>query len=531
MNINTKRKALNTQTDDLSEVVQSQISQKWLKSNDTKYILHIGPTCSGKTFRAIERLKIAEAGAYLAPLRLLAWEISEKLNDAGIKCSLLTGEERIPMLGATITSSTIEMLDYETIHDIAVIDECLMVSDKDRGKHWLKAILEIQAKEVHLILNDESELLITEILSVTSKSFTINKYQRLTELRVSDKAYPIAQPLNKTIFVVFSRIKALVYKSFFEEKGFNVSILYGNLPPETKKIQISKFISGENQICISTDVIGMGINLPCEHVCFLELQKFDGENMRQLQPMEIKQIGGRAGRYGYADVGFVCAPHANQIPFIQNAITTTSRLEKAYWGLDYNTFVSIPKGKVHEKIKYFKSMQCIPKELTHIVQKENADRILILSETKGLDNLDMELQWALINSPVKKNNEDYFTEIVFRLDFMKRIIKPSFLNGFRISVISDTTMLEFYETNLSQIDLYCYYFNNSTTKSLVEDKDFEPILRIKNEIIDRINTFLVDKKKSSLKKCGQCDNTLDISWPHKNCNDCFRSNRRRNDYY
>ncbi len=113
---------------------------------DRRFVLHIGPTNSGKTYMALEELKKAEKGAYLGPLRLLALEVFDKLNAADVACSLLTGEESIPIAGAGITASTIEMADYRIRYDTAVIDEAQMISDPDRGPHWLDAICRIDAR-------------------------------------------------------------------------------------------------------------------------------------------------------------------------------------------------------------------------------------------------------------------------------------------------------------------------------------------------------------------------------------------------
>lgn len=100
------------------------------------FILHIGPTNSGKTYQALERLKLAQNGVYLGPLRLLALEVYEKMNDAGIPCTMLTGQECLEVSDSRITASTVEMLDCDKEYDIAVIDEAQMVADDDRGHSW-----------------------------------------------------------------------------------------------------------------------------------------------------------------------------------------------------------------------------------------------------------------------------------------------------------------------------------------------------------------------------------------------------------
>lgn len=105
----------------LSSELRDKLTDKWLGNKQAKYILHIGPTCSGKTFNAIKRLSECKNGAYLAPLRLLAWEIADKMNSNNVQCTLLTGEECVLVDNAVVVSSTIELANYDVNHDIVVI--------------------------------------------------------------------------------------------------------------------------------------------------------------------------------------------------------------------------------------------------------------------------------------------------------------------------------------------------------------------------------------------------------------------------
>ena len=508
------------------------LTDKWICADNKTYILHIGPTCSGKTYNAIQKLKCSDGfGCYLAPLRLLAWEIAEKLNESGVKCDLVTGEERKYVEGACITSSTIEMLDYDKEFDVAVIDECFMIADKDRGKFWLKSILEVNAREIHLILNEESEQLISNILTKAKKNFEINRYERLTRLQVDMAPASLSSPKDKTAFIVFSRVKALMQKAQFEKRGYNVSILYGNLPPETKKEQIQKFISGENSICISTDVIGMGLNLPCEYVCFLEMEKFDGSRVRPLNSMEIKQIGGRAGRYGYSDVGYVSGVTTNHTKSIMRGLSQKQIIERAFWGIDYNIFKDIPLTKAVAKLEFFKEMNCIPELLLGLVKKQDLSPLIEIAACKGMDEFDISLQWALINAPVKKVSKDFFNQTITNIRSLRKIWLPGFLKNFHPEEITDTTMLGYYEQHTAEIDLFAYFRNQKATFKLIEPHEYDSITSIKQEIITRINVFLMDKRKSSIKHCESCHRELDISWPHKKCDGCFRGTRWREDYY
>lgn len=119
---------------------------------DRHFILHVGPTNSGKSHDAVAALATAQNGVYLAPLRLLAFEQFDSMNKDGVYCSLRTGEERIEVPGATVQSSTIEMLDTTEFYDVAVIDEAQMIQDPVRGGNWTRAILGTLAREIHICL-------------------------------------------------------------------------------------------------------------------------------------------------------------------------------------------------------------------------------------------------------------------------------------------------------------------------------------------------------------------------------------------
>ncbi|NJL55971.1 hypothetical protein HC928_12840 [bacterium] len=273
--------------------------------NNQRIILHIGPPNSGKTHDALERLKQASAGWYLSPLRLLAYEVFDRLNHDGIYCSLLTGEEYIPVPEATVTAATIEMFNPENSGDVVIIDEAQMLADKDRGWAWTRALMEAEAPEIHVIGPQTVQHLIERLAAGAAIPFEVVQHERLTPIQVAETHSPIDRLPPKTILVAFSRRTVLHLKTELESMKRKVSVVYGSLPPEVRRKQADRFANGETDICIATDAVGMGLNLPADYVCFYELDKFDGTSVRTLTPSEVQQIGGRAGRYGYSQAGEV----------------------------------------------------------------------------------------------------------------------------------------------------------------------------------------------------------------------------------
>ena len=279
--------------------------RKQAESLDRHFVLHIGPTNSGKTYSAIQALKAAKSGCYLGPLRLLALEMYEDLNADGFYCSLLTGEEYIEVPEAEYVASTIELCDFDREVEVAIIDEAQMVTDRERGDRWLKAIYLVPAKEVHICIAPAAEQLITEILSGFNAPFEIVRHERLTPLSFAGTFEDFKDACAGDAFIVFSRRAVLSVAATLEKQGIKASVIYGALPPVSRKEEIRKFENRETTVVVATDAIGMGVSLPIRRIIFCEAAKYDGVRTRPLRSDEIKQIAGRAGRFGIYDEGFV----------------------------------------------------------------------------------------------------------------------------------------------------------------------------------------------------------------------------------
>ena len=496
-------------------IIKENLTNIWFKNTDTNYVIHYGPTNSSKTYNSINRLKRAESGVYLSPLRLLSYEVYDKLNTEGILCDLVTGEEIINIEGSTISSRTVEMMDYKNYFDVVVIDESFMIGDSDRGKAWLKAILETNAREIHIISSLESLDILKDILTRTNKKFETIEYKRLTPLVFKDETYPYNNPLPGSVFITFSRIDVLMEKARLESLGYDVSILYGNLPPEVKKEQMRKFIEKETNICISTDVIGMGLNLPCEHIIFLKTSKYDGYQIRFLNTTEVKQIGGRAGRYGMYKTGYVWSLSHNEM-IKKNLFDENKNTEKAYCGISYDSLSKFD-GNILDKLRHYSKVDFIPNELKDIVVLEDINKYIqmCIGSTNILNIKDTKTAWTLLNLPVKKKL-DFWDSVVTKIYRGKNINIP-----FTPLDIVDIVSLEVAEEMISNIELLCYLYNTSIGKTLISDTYFEEIISTKYIIIDNINKYLLDKKLGSVKKCGKCGKNIGIDNRNKLCDYCY----------
>ncbi|MCQ2770798.1 MAG: hypothetical protein MJ236_03250 [Clostridia bacterium] len=308
----SKNKKTNKRTVAMAELARGTLEKLDIRSLiedaryiNRKFIIHVGPTNSGKTYDSLERLKTANNGVYLGPLRLLALEVFEKLNASGCVSSLKTGEEAIIKEGSRVVASTIEMFNKSIQYDIAVIDEAQMMADSDRGGHWTRAIIEMNAKEIHVCTAPEAVDVIKSLVEDMYAEYEIVEHHRLAPLVFDNEKTSLDTIKPGDACIVFSRKNVLSVAAQLELKGLKASVIYGALPPQARRMEVEKFESGITQVVVATDAIGMGVSLPIKRVVFLETEKFDGIERRPLNVFEIKQVAGRAGRYGIYDIGYV----------------------------------------------------------------------------------------------------------------------------------------------------------------------------------------------------------------------------------
>ncbi len=271
-----------------------------------KLYFYVGPTNSGKTYKAMQQMKTADSAVYLAPLRLLALENYEYLKEEGINSSLITGEEEIFDEDSFHICSTIEMLSFNLEVDVCVIDEVQMLEDEDRGWAWVNAILGAPASKVIMTGSVNALSVIEKIAKYLGEELEVVKFKRKTPLKVDTKATILRDIKDATALITFSRNDVLKLKQKLG-KFHKVSVLYGNLSPEVRREEAKRFREGKSDILIATDAIAMGLNLPIKHLLFDTDRKFDGKEKRALTPNEVIQIAGRAGRYGHHEIGHIGA--------------------------------------------------------------------------------------------------------------------------------------------------------------------------------------------------------------------------------
>ncbi|HCG38930.1 MAG: RNA helicase [Gammaproteobacteria bacterium] len=274
-----------------------------------RWIALLGPTNSGKTHRSIEAMAAAEHGIYLSPLRLMALENQERIESMGVPCSLVTGEEEIIREGATHFCCTVEeFARFRHQHwDVVVVDEVQMMADPQRGWAWVDALVSAHTPKLMMTGPALIEPSLRTLCELCEDQLQVQRTKRLSPVEVARHATTLERLEPGSLLVAFSRKLVLELKGMLESASKSVSVVYGALSPEVRREQARRFREGEADIMVATDAVGMGLNLPAHTLCFYTDEKFDGIQNRQLKVQEVKQIGGRAGRFGHHDSGEITA--------------------------------------------------------------------------------------------------------------------------------------------------------------------------------------------------------------------------------
>lgn len=477
------------------------------------FILHIGPTNSGKTFQALERLRQAKNGTYLGPLRLLALEVYEQMHGAGVPCTMRTGQECIEEENSRVTASTIEMADFDENYDIAVIDEAQLVADTDRGHSWTKAILGLRAEEIHICMSPAAEQVVCHLIQLCDDTFEVRRYERKTELVCEDRPFAFPDDVQEgDALIAFSKKSVLDVAGRLEEAGIASSVIYGSLPPEIRRRQTRMFNEGMTKVAVATDAIGMGLNLPVRRIVFMQTDKFDGVSRRPLRIPEVKQIAGRAGRFGIYDKGCVSALGERELEYIRTLYRADEE-PLTEVNLGFPQVLLDIDAPLDELMKIWYSVT--PSEP---FVKENIDEALYLYEQAkryknqidGFEN--KHLIYKMITCPIDIKDRRV---VMLWLDYCRTytadvsLEKPAFYRDRKGGIAQ-------YETYYKQLDLY-YQFSRRMQKEL--DEEWLAKQREKTEM--RIMSYLTRGKQNYIARCKYCGRLLPLGSPFQVCDDCF----------
>ena len=367
-------------------------------NNDSNLKAILGPTNTGKTFLAFDRLLSYQSGIFGFPLRLLAREnydrAVQKIGKS--KVALITGEEKIFPKDAKYFFCTVESMPSNFEVECIAIDEVQLASDYERGHIFTDRILHSRGTMETIFLGSST---IYYVLKKLFPEINVSSRERFSKLTFS-KVQNISKLKPRSAVIAFNINKVYeIAESLRMHKG-GAAVVLGSLSPRTRNAQVDVYENKKVNFLVATDAIGMGLNLNINHVSFSSLQKFDGKYKRNLIPAEIGQIAGRAGRFKN-DGTFGCT---KEIPFIDPKIIqsienhTFNKIEKIYWrnsNIDFTSISSVLNSLNQFPIKnfYIHKKNAIDEVSFRTLSEDNDIKIYLTNE------LNVRLLWDVCRIP------------------------------------------------------------------------------------------------------------------------------------
>ncbi len=255
----------------------------------------LGPTNTGKTHYAIDRMVSHGSGVIGLPLRLLAREVYTRVVErvGAAHVALVTGEEKISPPGARYSVCTVEAMPRETRASFVAIDEVQLAGDLERGHIFTDRLLHLRGRDETLFLGAAS---MGPILRQLLPGIAVIERPRLSQLFYAGQKKITRLP-QRTAIVAFSADEVYAIAELIRRQRGGAAVVLGALSPRTRNAQVGLYQAGDVEYLVATDAIGMGLNLDVDHVAFAQDRKFDGYQYRPLNPGELGQIAGRAGRH------------------------------------------------------------------------------------------------------------------------------------------------------------------------------------------------------------------------------------------
>lgn len=255
----------------------------------------LGPTNTGKTHRAVERMLEHDTGMIGLPLRLLARELYDRISSrlGELEVALVTGEERRIPPRPRFWISTVEAMPLDRAVDFLAVDEVQLCSHRQRGHVFTDRLLNARGKRETWFLGAET---VRDIVQELVPVANVRRHPRFSSLKASGPVNLGSLP-PRSALIAFSAAEVYSLADRLRGKRGGAAVVLGALSPRTRNAQVAMYQSGEVDYLVATDAIGMGLNMDVDHVAFGSLTKFDGRHARGLAADEVGQIAGRAGRH------------------------------------------------------------------------------------------------------------------------------------------------------------------------------------------------------------------------------------------
>jgi ATP-dependent RNA helicase SUPV3L1/SUV3 len=372
----------------------------------------LGPTNTGKTHLAVERMLGFASGMIGLPLRLLAREIYDRIVKArgAAQVALITGEEKILPLNPRYFICTVEAMPLDREVEFLAVDEIQLCADPERGHVFTHRLLHARGKSETMLMGAATAAALIRRLCPHAEIQTRERFSQL----IYDGAKKLTRLPRRSAIVAFSADAVYAIAELIRRQRGGAAVVMGSLSPRTRNAQVELFQSAEVEFLVATDAIGMGLNMDVDHVAFAGLRKFDGQRTRLLHNQETAQIAGRAGRYRRDGTFGVTGESREMEPHVVAAIEghAFEPLAGAQWRnarLDFQSLQGL-----------MRSLAAPPPvadlQLSEESQDETTLRQLASDETimrRCRDRANLKRLWEVCQTPdFRKSSQDEHTRLV-----------------------------------------------------------------------------------------------------------------------
>ena len=476
-----------------------------MDNQSQKIIALLGPTNTGKTHVAIEKMFEYETGIFGLPLRLLAREVYDKCVDkVGVtKVALITGEEKIIPSTAQYFICTVESMPKDKVVEFIAIDEIQMCADRERGHIFTQRMLESRGTVLTMFLGSQ---VMAKIINDLIKNVEFEKKERYSKLSYSG-IKKISRLDRKVAIIAFSIEEVYAIAELVRRQKGGAAVIMGSLSPRTRNSQVGLYQSGDVDYLIATDAIGMGLNMDINEIYFSNLKKFDGKKTRRLNLIEMSQIAGRAGRYkndgGFGTTGDCETLNSDEIEKIEKHQLPDTKM--IYWRNSKLDFGSSEK--------LITSLELKPNQKNLLRTNDSLDEsVLRFFLKKGLNNIiyhkNLDVLWECCQIPdfEKKAYGQHINIIdkVFQfLTTRKNRIPSAFMKDQLKGLEKDHGNIDLLSHRLSNVRTWSYVANK---KNWVENSDYWVQLtksiedKLSDKLHDELTKSFIDKKISILSR-------------------------------
>ncbi len=492
-----------------------------MKNQHQRIIALLGPTNTGKTFVAIQKMLEYETGIFGLPLRLLAREVYDKcIKQVGAeKVALITGEEKIIPSTAKYFVCTVESMPKNKEVDFVAVDEIQMCADRERGHIFTERLLNSRGKKLTMFLGSQ---VMQNIIKDLVDEVEFEKKERYSKLSYSG-IKKISRLERKVAIIAFSIEEVYAIAELVRRQKGGAAVIMGSLSPKTRNSQVGLYQSGDVDYLIATDAIGMGLNMDINEIFFSNLKKFDGKKTRRLNLIEMSQIAGRAGRYkndgGFGTTGDCETLNSDEIEKIEKHQLPDTKM--IFWR---NSNLNFENPE-----KLILSLEQKPNKKNLIRTNDSLDEsVLRFFLKKGTNNIiyhkNLELLWECCQIPdfEKKAYGQHINVIdkVFQfLSTRKKTIPSTFMKEQLKGLEKDHGNVDLLSHRLSNVRTWSYVANK---KNWVENSDYWVQLtkniedKLSDKLHDELTKSFIDKKISILSRSLKQDLVLNTEIDHDN---------------